>query len=427
MTGYICTKKLDMLTVHRSKIYGEIVAPASKSHTQRLLAGALLARGTSTLINPSRSDDAHAALQIIECLGALIKDEGERLVIKGGFHPVGQKLHCGEAGLSLRMFAPIAALSDQTMILDGSGTLLKRPVQMVTDSLNQLGVRCQSQNGLVPVWVRGPLKSGRIRIDGSVSSQLLSGLLFALPVVKGDSVIEVTDLQSRPYIDLTLEVLHQFDIRVDHSDYAEFRIPGRQKFRPGVFTAEGDWSGAAFMLVAGALGGAVTVTGLRTGSSQADRQVLTALGRAGAGIETAEMKVTVYRKELHAFDFDATQCPDLFPPLVALAAHCAGTSRIVGIQRLIHKESNRAKILQEEFYRIGVTVRMDSRNMYITGPSMTKTGDMDPHGDHRIAMAAAVAATCSRTPVRISDPDCVAKSYPGFFSDLKKIGGRLNE
>jgi 3-phosphoshikimate 1-carboxyvinyltransferase len=415
------------ITVHRSRIQGAVAAPPSKSHAQRLLAAALLAKGTSVIHNPSRSDDALAAMGIINVLGAKTEDHGNYLRIKGGFDPAGQKLECGEAGLSLRMFAPIAALADQTMIMNGSGSLQKRPVSMVADALGQLGARCQTQDGFVPIWIKGPLKSGKIRIDGSVSSQLLTGILMALPVVKGDSVVEVIDLQSKPYIDLTLEVLRSFGIKAENLNYKEFRIPGRQKYKPAELAVEGDWSGAAFMLVAGALGGTVTVSNLRGDSLQADRQILTALGRAGAGIEMGNGEVTVSRGQLNAFDFDATQCPDLFPPLVSLAAHCEGTTRITGTHRLIHKESNRSKVLQEEFYKIGVNIKLEGDSMYITGPSMMKTGDIDPHGDHRIAMAAATIAMCSRTPVRISDPGCAAKSYPGFYEDLKSIGGRIDE
>jgi 3-phosphoshikimate 1-carboxyvinyltransferase len=415
------------ITVLRSKINGEVTAPASKSHAQRLLAGALLAKGSSVIRNPSRSDDALAAMRIIEILGARIDDKGDHLVIHGGFKPGSQKLDCGEAGLSLRMFSPIAALSDQTMIMNGCGSLVKRPVQMVADALNQLGARCQTQDGFVPIWIRGPLKSGKATVDGSISSQLLTGILMALPVVKGDSVIDVLDLQSRPYIDLTLDVLTAFGIRIENRSYREFHIPGKQKYKAADLRVEGDWSGAAFLLVAGALGGSATVRNLQASSHQADRQILTALGRAGARIEILSDGVTVSHEELKAFDFDATQCPDLFPPLAALAAHCEGTTRIMGANRLIHKESNRAKALQDEFFKIGVTIKLEAGTMYITGPSMMKTGDIDPLGDHRMAMAAATIATCSRTPVRISSPECVSKSYPDFFKDLRSIGGRIDE
>ena len=180
-----------LITVQRSKISGEVVAPPSKSYAQRALAGALLAKGTTIIGNPSRSDDALAAMGIIRQLGASIEDKGDHLVIKGGFSPKGQKLDCGEAGLSLRMFSPIAALADQTMLMNGSGSLLKRPVQMIIDSLNQLGCRCQSQDGFLPIWIKGPLKSGKAVIDGSVSSQLLTGMLMALPIIKGDTELTV--------------------------------------------------------------------------------------------------------------------------------------------------------------------------------------------------------------------------------------------
>jgi 3-phosphoshikimate 1-carboxyvinyltransferase len=311
--------------------------------------------------------------------------------------------------------------------MNGTGSLLKRPVQMITDSLNQLGCRCQSQEGYLPVWIKGPLKSGKALIDGSVSSQLLTGILMALPVVKGDSEISVSNLQSLPYIDMTISMLKQFGISVSHHQYEVFRIAGKQKYQPATLTVEGDWSGAAFLLVAGALAGSVTVRGLQADSLQADRQILRAMGFAGAKIDTGDNQVTVCHEELKAFDFDATHCPDLFPPLVALAAHCNGVSRIEGVGRLIHKESNRAKVLQEEFYKLGISIRVEGGNLYVTGPSLMKTGEVDSHGDHRIAMAAATVAMIARTPVKISGAECVTKSYPEFYRDLKSLGGRIDE
>jgi 3-phosphoshikimate 1-carboxyvinyltransferase len=364
---------------------------------------------------------------IIRQLGANIDEQADQLVIKGGFNPKGQKLECGEAGLSLRMFSPIAALADQTMLMNGTGSLLKRPVQMITDALNQFGCRCQSQDGFLPVWIKGPLKSGKSNIDGSISSQILTGLLMALPVIPGDSEITVTNLQSIPYIDMTIQLLKQFGISVNQLGYEKFRIPGKQKYKPVTLAVEGDWSGAAFLLVSGALAGTVTVKGLQADSLQADRQILAALGFAGARVEVEPDSVTVTRNDLRAFDFDATNCPDLFPPLVALAAHCSGVSRIGGVGRLIHKESNRAKVLQEEFYKLGISIRVEGGNLYVTGPSLMKTGEVDSHGDHRIAMAAATVAMIARTPVNISGAECIAKSYPGFYQDLKFLGGRINE
>jgi 3-phosphoshikimate 1-carboxyvinyltransferase len=415
------------ITVNRSKIKGTVVAPPSKSYAQRALAAALMTSGTTTIQNPSRSEDAIAAMRIIQSLGAKLDDQGVQLHIKGGFNPNVQKLDCGEAGLSLRMFSPIAALADQTMVMNGTGSLTKRPVQMIVDSLNQLGCRCQSQEGYLPVWIKGPLKSGKAIIDGSVSSQLLTGILMALPVVKGDSEITVTNLQSIPYIDMTIHLLRQFGISINQSHYETFHIAGKQKYHPCKVSIEGDWSGAAFLMVAGALAGEITVSGIQSDSLQADRQILKALGYAGARVEIKGSEITVSKEDLKAFDFDATHCPDLFPPLVALAAHCKGVSRIEGVGRLVHKESNRAKVLQDEFYKLGISIRIEGGNLYVNGPSLMKKGVVDSHGDHRIAMAATVVAMISRTPVRITGAECIAKSYPKFYEDIKSVGGRIDE
>jgi len=413
------------IRIKGSQVAGKIPAPASKSYTQRLLAASLLARGTSVIHHPSKSADGLAALEVIRQLGATIKQVDNQWSIKGGLNPMQQKLDCGEAGLSIRMFPAIAAMTAKPMILTGSGSLLSRPVQMVVDALSQLGVQCQSQNGLPPLWIRGPLKGGTVRIDGTLSSQLLTGLLLALPAVKPDSVIEVTNLQSTPYIDMTLEILRLFGVEIENQNYARFIIKGGQSYRAIESVVEGDWSGAAFMLVAGAIAGKVTVSRLNPSSLQADRRILEALEAAGAQVSVAVDEVTVERKELKPFVFDATHCPDLFPPLVALAAHCKGSSQILGVGRLKHKESNRAQVLKDELGKMGVPIRFDTHQMYINGAVKLRPAEVDPHGDHRMAMAAAITALPGNVDLTITGAECISKSYPEFYDDLKQIGGLI--
>lgn len=412
--------------VRPSFLLGTINAPPSKSMTQRAIAAALLAEGCSVIKNPSFCNDSKAASEVAGCLGADVELCGDELRITGGRVIRNKNLNCGESGLAVRMFSPVAALYDEELILTGEGTLLKRPMAMITDALGQLGVDCISSNGYLPVTIKGPLNGGRAEIDGSISSQLLSGLLMALPNAPGDSVIKVRNLKSRPYVDMTIEILNDFGAVVENRNYETFIIPGNQKFTAREYFVEADWSGGAFLLVAGAINGKVRVTGLRTTSKQSDMAVLKALENAGAKVLIDEGFIEVSGSGLKCFEFDATESPDLFPPLVALAAYCRGESSIKGVSRLVHKESNRSDALTSEFARMGIEIKTEGDKMIITGGKI-KGANVSSHGDHRIAMAAAVAALGATGEIVIDNPGCVAKSYPDFFKDLKKAGADISE
>ncbi len=409
-----------------SKVEGEINAPPSKSMTQRAIAAALLTNGETIILNPSGCDDSLDAINIAAVLGSEIQSDGKNLKIRGSGKLRGRMLNCGESGLAIRMFSPIAALNDEEVTLTGKGSLTKRPMSMVEEALRQLGVKCSSRDGFLPLTVRGPLKAGKCKIDGSVSSQLLTGLLMAMPVLEGDSEIYVKDLKSKPYIDMTLQVLDKFGITVQNNNYSLFIIKGSQKYTPSEFTIEGDWSGGALLLAAGAVNGELTVHGLHPDSRQSDKAILTVLDLAGAQLSIKENSVRVSKSDMRSFDFDATESPDLFPPLAALAAYCKGTSSIKGVSRLVYKESNRANALKEEFRKMNIKVDMEEDTMLITGGEVSGA-HIDSHNDHRIAMAAAVAALRASDRVIITDAQCVTKSYPSFFDDLKQIGARIYE
>jgi len=261
-------------SVKFSTIDGTVAAPASKSIVQRVIAMALLAEGTSRFGNVTLCDDSQAAIEIARALGAEIELTERNLTLKGGFKPRKKVLDCGESGLCSRLFAAVAALSPQELILTGRPALRKRPADMIPEPLQKLGARCESDNGHLPLKISGPLKGGNVKIDGSVSSQFLTGLLIALPVVAADSEISVDNLKSKPYIDLTIEILEKFGIHIENYNYCRFIIPGGQKYQATEFNVEGDFSGAAFLLTAGALRGRITVTGLNPKSQQADRAIL---------------------------------------------------------------------------------------------------------------------------------------------------------
>lgn len=413
-------------TVQPSFLSGRIKSPPSKSMAQRAIAGAMLAEGRSTIINPSYCNDSLAAMSIAVGLGARVNPGNEILTIVGAREVKEKKLNCGESGLAIRMFSPVAALFPDEITMTGSGSLKKRPMTMIGDALTQLGVRFTSDNGFLPLTIQGPLKGGKCKIDGSISSQLLTGLLMALPLAPADSQIIALNLKSKPYIDMTLSVLEKFGISVSHNDYKLFSIPGKQSYKSVDFEVEGDWSGGAFLLVAGAINGNITVAGLRTDSSQSDKAILDALRIAGAEMKISEKDIEVSKSDLKAFDFDATDSPDLFPPLVTLAAFCKGTSRIKGISRLIHKESNRAEALIEEFGKMKVRITSEDDSMIITGGKVHEAA-INSHDDHRIAMAGAVAALGAKGNISIKDSHCVAKSYPRFFEDLKQAGAVIYE
>ncbi|MBN1108499.1 MAG: 3-phosphoshikimate 1-carboxyvinyltransferase [Bacteroidales bacterium] len=415
-----------VISVSPSSVSGNIKAPSSKSMTQRAIAAALLADGGSTIINPSFCNDSLAALSIAENLGAVISETRGELKITGSGKPVFNTLDCGESGLAIRMFSPVAALWPDEITMTGRGSLVKRPMSMISDALTQFGVVCKSNMGFLPLTIKGPLTGGECETDGSVSSQLLTGLLMALPVAQGDSIIKVNDLRSRPYIDMTLEVLEHFGISVTNDRYSVFTIPGGQTYRATKFAVESDWSGGAFLLVAGAIAGEITVEELRAGSRQSDRAILTALERAGAKMTINERSVKIVSSDLNSFEFDSTESPDLFPPLVALASYCRGTSRIKGVNRLIYKESNRAEALVTEFSKLNIKIEVSADHLLVTG-GRPGGGVTDSHNDHRIAMALATAALGASERIVIREAECIKKSYPGFYDDMRMAGARIDE
>lgn len=402
-------------------VEGVCRAPSSKSHLQRAIASAFLAEGRSEIAFSSLCDDSRAALKVVEALGASVRIHGDRLIIEKGNVEPAALLNCGESGLCLRMFAPIACLWDQEITLGARGSLLFRPVSMLEAGLRNAGAHCQSRDGLPPLIVRGPLAGGRIHLDGAISSQHVSGFLLALPRIEADSLLIVSNLKSTPYIELTLAVMAAFGVTAE-PDFAEgrFLVRGGQRYRPRSFTIEGDWSGAAFLLVAGAVAGNVTVTEINPDSLQPDRGIVKVLEECGAKLRRSSRGLAASRGSLRAFEFDAEDAPDLFPPLAALACYCHGTSRIRGAGRLRHKESSRAEALADVLGRMGAAVRLDNDTLTITGKTPLG-GRVSSHHDHRIAMAAAVAALGSRDGVGIVHPECVAKSYPQFFEDLERL------
>lgn len=420
------------VTINPSQLKGTIQAPASKSSMQRACAAALLVKGISQLHNPGHSNDDKAALDIIQRLGAKAAlENGVWEIESGGVDPVDTTINCGESGLSIRMFTPLAALSDKEITINGSGSLLTRPMDFFDAILPKLNVKVKSQGGKLPLIIQGPLVPTNIEVDGSLSSQFLTGLLMAYAAAGASNVsIKVKDLKSKPYIDLTLSVMKSFGLKVpENRNYEEFwfdELTPDSRLLTHNYTIEGDWSGGAFLLVAGAIAGPIMVNGLDLTSTQADKTIVDALMAANAGIAIEAKGIRIHQSAMTGFYFDATDCPDLFPPLVALAAYCKGKTTIKGVSRLTHKESNRALTLQDEFDKMGVTIDLDGDDMIIHGTAKVKGADVHSHHDHRVAMACAVAGLRADSEMLIEEAQAVNKSYPDFYNDLKSLGASVS-
>jgi 3-phosphoshikimate 1-carboxyvinyltransferase len=443
------------VSIQPSILIGSVFAPASKSSMQRACAAALIRNGESIIHNPGVSNDDKAALDIIQKLGAELIINNEELRVKSigvkpQFPPSGDRgINCGESGLSIRMFTPIVALSNEAITIDGKGSLLTRPMDFFDEILPQLSIEIKSNQGKLPLQIKGPIQPKSITVDGSLSSQFLTGLLMAYgaslnPSNGGSSngqdesvTITVINLKSKPYVDLTLEVMKQFGLNVPiNNNYESFTFhnqPINQSTnQPINYTVEGDWSGAAFLLVAGAIAAKnrIEIKGLDVFSTQADKAILQALMDCGCNISIQSNIIEVGLPVsgitgLKAFQFNATDCPDLFPPLVALAAYCNGTTVIEGVSRLAHKESDRGLTLQDEFAKLGVAITLQDDLMLVEGGKGLYGATVHSRHDHRIAMACAVAALQANGNVEIEEADAINKSYPNFYNHLQKLGATV--
>ena len=418
--------------VNPSVLNGNISAPRSKSDMQRACAAALLHVGKTLIFTPGNSNDDLAAIDVIQKLGAVIVENTDHLEISSaGVLPVNDTVFCGESGLGIRMFTPIASLSSKQLRLTGSGSLMNRPMHFFDEIFPKLGIAISSNNGKLPIQIKGPLVPSTIEVDGSLSSQFLTGLLFAFSASNASDVtIKVKDLKSRPYIDMTLQVIKAFGMKLPVVDsYATFTFgPATENSRPDIihYTVEGDWSGASFLFVAGAISSKIVIEGMNADSVQADKKILEAITSAGANLSYSDGQYVVSPSELVAFEFDATECPDLFPPLVSLAAYCKGITQIKGAKRLTHKESDRALTLQDVFGKMGIKIELDGDMMYVHGGNVLNGAEVHSHHDHRIAMAAAVAALCADGPVIINDAEAINKSYPDFYHHMISLGANIS-
>lgn len=409
--------------IHPGLISGTISIPASKSDAQRAILCAALAEGTSRLTGIGKSDDEQAMLEAVQQMGAVIQseNEGELVSITGIKNIPGDlQLSAGESGLGLRLLTCVSAAFDRKITLTGRGSLLSRPMNFFDEVLPQFGVQVTSNQGKLPIEVQGPLKGRDREVDGSLSSQFISGLLMALPKSEIPSTLRVVDMKSGPYIQMTIHTLKQFGIVVENEGNV-FRIPGNQHYLAADYSIESDWSSASYWLVAAAIGHPVVVSGLNMRSLQADKALLKALMSAGCKLTIGDNTIGVDGSGLQPFEFDATDCPDLFPALVVLASKCNGTTKIYGAKRLIHKESNRGIALQGEFGKMGLQIDLEDDFMLIHGTGKLNGAEVDSHHDHRIAMCLGIAGTIATGDTALTNAGSVSKSYPDFWKYFNRL------
>lgn len=412
-----------------SDLTGNVCVPASKSVCHRAVICAGLAEGTSRISGIVFSDDIIATMHAMEALGAIIRREGDSLIITGTdcTNPVHHTIDCNESGSTLRFLIPLG-LNNQTMTFTGKGQLVERPLNDYFNILDEQQIVYQTADGHLPLSVTGALKPGQFRLRGDVSSQFVSGLLFALPRLESDSsIIITTELESKGYIDLTLSTLALFGIRVINNDYREFIVPGNQKYQSRDYHVEGDYSQVAFWLVAGTLGSPICCTGLNPHSLQGDKVILELLQQMGGKLTIEADSIQASIAITRSIEIDASQCPDLVPILAVLAAVSDGTTRIIRAGRLRIKECDRLKAVTQELNKLGANIVEHEDSLTIYGRRLLTGGTVDSWHDHRIAMALAIASIACQTPVTIQHSECVSKSYPNFWEDFRMLGGKFNE
>ncbi|RMD87629.1 MAG: 3-phosphoshikimate 1-carboxyvinyltransferase [Candidatus Dadabacteria bacterium] len=406
-------------TIHPAYVKGVIKAPLSKSVLQRAIMLAALTEGETKISIGNPCDDVASALEAASQLGAAVEINGEKVSIKGFANPPHSLVYCGKSALCARVASIVASLYKTPITISGDKQLCSRPAFMIEEALSKAGCNVKSTGGYFPITVCGPLRGGTITLDCSLTSQHLSGFLMALPLCSEDSEVHVEPLFSAPYARLTQKMVAERGGNIYVEDSLRiWRISGGCKFHPVEVMPEGDWSGASFLLCAAALKGEITVTGLRSDTFQGDKEIVEVLKIAGASVECEDSSVSVRRNTLRPFVFDAADFPDLVPPLVALASSCKGESVLIGVSRLAYKESNRIKALIEEFLKLGIDIHERDGNLVIKG-GIARGGEVSSRGDHRIAMALAIAALRAKGSVKITGSECVSKSYPSFFGDLR--------
>jgi 3-phosphoshikimate 1-carboxyvinyltransferase len=422
----------DVIVRKAEGLKGEVCAPPSKAYTQRMVIATALSHGTSKISGPLVSDDTEAALRAVKALGAKVKATEDCWTVEGAqpLRGAQKPIDCGESGATLRFMIPVAALAPEPSVFVFGKSLERRPIAPLLQSLKQLGVEAHNQSlgGKPSIRVQGGgISGGKTTIRGDISSQFVSGLMFACPMARVDTEITLaTPLESKGYVKMTRAVLAEHGVKVSISeDFDRLRIPSNQTYKPCRHRVPGDFSSAAFLLAAAAITRSdVSFMNLDYETVQGDKAVLGILKRMGVNGKVCPDHIEVKGKGglLEAVDVDARNIPDLVPVCTVLACYAKGTSKIHDAHRLRYKESDRLLSLYLELKKMGAQIAMDESSLTVEGPCALHSAVVDPHNDHRIAMACAVAALGASGETRVQNAECVRKSYPKFFSDLRALG-----
>ena len=410
---------------------GEVRVPPSKAQTHRALFAGLLSRGTTIIHNPLSCDDTKASLNAVSSLGAKLHLDKETWKVEGDGmpHPPSGRIECGESGVTLRFTIPIASLVRLDVYLGGSARLMQRPLRPLSEAMKQLGVSVHTEGN--EVEVKGaPVKGGRVQIAGNVSSQFISGLLFAGPLMdEGLEIIVTSSLQSRGYVALTIEAMRRHGISVQtNGEMSLFHVAPNQTYSAADHTISGDYGSAAFLMSAAAVTGSrITLTGLSQSESEPDSAFLEILAQMGVRPSFSAEGLQVEGGKLKAAKVTISDCPDLGPVTAVLGTCAEGKTEIVGAERLRYKESDRLAAIASELRKLGGKVEVADDGLVVSGPNTLRGGTVESHGDHRIAMALAVAALTAANPVTIRNAQSVSKSYPTFFDDIRSLGGEVVE
>lgn len=422
--------------VYPGKLKGDIKIPPSKSMAHRAVICASLGDGISKISNIDFSDDIIATINAMRALGAIIEEKEEYLEIKGmnyegikANRDYDRVVDCNESGSTLRFLVPIALAFEGVTRFVGRGNLGKRPLTTYYEIFDRQGIEYSFKEDELDLIVTGTIKPDEFRVKGNISSQFISGLFFTLPLLDGDSkVIITTELESKGYLDLTLSALRDFGIEIINNDYKEFIIKGNQSYLSRDYRVEGDYSQGAFFLCADALGSNINILDLKEDSLQGDKEVLDILSRMGTEFTINNDSIVGKVEELKSTVIDASQCPDIIPVVSLVCAMTKGTTEIINAGRLRIKECDRLNAVAVELNKLGANIEEKDDSLVIKGVGELKGGvEVWSHKDHRIAMTLAIAATICKEPIIIKDYECVSKSYPHFFEDYKKLGGKFDE
>jgi 3-phosphoshikimate 1-carboxyvinyltransferase len=413
--------------IHPGKRIGTITVPPSKSDAQRaILAASLVPEGHSVIQNCGESADVKSIIESVRLLGAQVSGDFTSLIIHGiSALPAKCQLNVGESGLAFRMLAGVLASADGDFTLKGSGSLENRTHEFVVEALKTCGAKVASTNHRLPLLISGKFKSGVFTIDGSQSSQHITGLLMGYASAKLPVELHISDIKSSPYLEMTQDTLKRFGVEMTFENDT-FILDGTSTFHATHYSVEGDWSGASYPLVAAALGHEIVTKGLSMNSKQADKQLVHFLINSGCQVTATSDGMYVNGANRTPMIADLTDCPDLFPAAVAYAASTLGLSRLKGVHRLRNKESDRARALKIEYAKLGVDISIDGDELVVNGVEKILAGRVDAHGDHRIAMALAVTALNAEKSVELNGAEHVGKSFPDFWDQWNALNLIVN-